>query len=340
MSYWMYVSISEEDRIAIFEVDSTTGRVDHRGDVATPGRPAPLTVDPERRFLYVGCRDALELVSFRMDRMNGSLSLAGKAALDSDACYLATDRSGRFLLSAYYLGGGVAVHPIAPDGTAVGPPVQWLATATGAHSVQADPSNRYAFVPHIGGADGPNEILQLRFDDGAGRLTPNSPARVIPDNDAGPRHFCFHPTMDMVYFSNEQGSSITAYHFDRSAGTLTAAQTVSTLPPGYSGDNTCSQIQITPSGRSLYAPNRGHDSIACYSVDPSTGLLADIGRMQTEKVPRAIGLDPQGAFLFAAGLESGRLASYSIDGDSGTLRPLDVLPIGAGPMWVLLVPAS
>lgn len=153
MSYWMYITISEEDRISIFEVDSTTGRVDHRGDVATPGRPAPLTVDPEGRFLYVGCRTALELLTFRIDPANGSLSEAGRAAIDSDPCYLATDRSGRYLMSAHYLAGGVAVHRIGSDGVAAAPPVQWLATAPGAHSIQTDQSNRFAFVPHIAGAE-------------------------------------------------------------------------------------------------------------------------------------------------------------------------------------------
>jgi 6-phosphogluconolactonase len=337
MRYWMYISISEEDRISLFEVDSTTGRVDHRGDVATPGRPAPLTVDPEGRFLYVGCRTALELLTFRIDPANGTLSEVGRAAVDTDPCYLATDRSGRYLLSAYYLAGGVAVHCIGADGVATAPPVQWLATAPGAHSIQTDRLNRFAFVPHIAGLDGPNEIFQLRFDEGSGRLTSNSPAKVIPEDQEGPRHFCFHPTKNIVYFSNEQGSSITAYDFDPSAGTLTAVETISTLPAGYDGENTCSQIQITPSGRFLYAPNRGHNSIACYSVDESTGALTSIGNVPTEQIPRAVSLDPGGAFLYVAGLESGRLASYAIDADSGALRPLEVQAVGAGPMWVLLL---
>ena len=340
MRHWMYISISGEDRISVFEVDSTTGRVDHRSDAAAPGGPAPLAADPERRFLYVGCRSANEILSFRIDRRSGSLSAVGKAALDSDPCFLATDRSGRFLLSAYYGAGGVAVHRIGSDGVAVAPPVQWIATAPGAHSIQTDQSNRFAFVPHIAGGVGPSEIYQFNFDEHSGRLTPSSPAKLIPQKDVGPRHYCFHPTKDIVYFSNEQGSSITAYDFDRSAGSLTEAQAISTLPVAYDGENNCSQIQITPSGRFLYAPNRGHDSIACYSVDASTGLLTNIGHVQTEKVPRALSLDPQGAFLFVAGLESGCLASYSIDGDSGTLRPLEVQAIGAGPMWVLLLATS
>ena len=340
MNNRMYISISEEDRIAAFDVDATTGRTTHLGDVPTSCRPAPLAVDPERKYLYVGCRTTNELMTFRIDPEDGSLSTLGKIPLDSDPCFLATDRTGEFLLSAYYGAGAAAIHRIGSDGVVVDPPVQWLPTAPGAHSIHTDRSNRFAFVPHIAGGTGPNAIYQFNFDESTGTLTPNSPAHVTPENEAGPRHYCYHPTLDMAYFSNEQGSSITAYDLDPSAGTLTAKQTISTLPSGYTGENTCAQIQIAPSGKFLYAPNRGHNSIACYSVDPSTGLLTNIGNVLTEPVPRALSLDPTGAFLFVAGLESGNLATYSVDGDSGTLHPLEVHPIGAGPMWVLIFAAA
>lgn len=336
----MYISISEEDRIAAFDVDAVTGRISHRGDVPTSGRPAPLAVDPGENHLYVGCRTTNELMTFSIDPGDGSLSLKGKINLESDPCFLATDRTGKFLLSAYYGAGAAAVHRIGSDGVPVDPPVQWLPTAPGAHSIHTDRSNRFAFVPHIAGGTGPNAIFQFNFDDKTGRLTANSPGRLTPENEAGPRHYCYHPTKDMAYFSNEQGSSITAYDLDPSAGTLTAKQTISTLPSDYTGENTCAQIQITPSGKNLYAPNRGHDSIACYSVDASSGLLTSIGNVQTEKVPRALSLDPQGGFLYVAGLDTGQLASYSVDSDSGTLQPLEVQPIGASPMWVLLFAAT
>ena len=336
MSVFTYVTASEEDRILIFEMDPLTGKLDERGAVDVQGRPAPLAVDPARSFLYVGRRDVPAVSTFRIDPGTGGLSPLGTVDLDADPCYLATDRSGRFLLSAYYTGGKAGVHPIGEDGVVGSPPAEWLDTAKGAHSMQTDRSNRFAFVPHIGGGTGPNHILQFRFDDGTGRLTPNSPARVSPPSDGeGPRHFWFHPTRDILYFSNEQGCSITAYDFDSSTGTLNTFQTLSTLPDGYDGANSCAQIQITPSGRFLYAPNRGHNSIACFSVDPSTGRLAPIGRVPTEPVPRAIGVDPSGNFLLAAGLESGRLASYRINGESGELKPLGVYEAGKGPMWVL-----
>ena len=343
MSVFMYVTISEEDKIAIFELDEETGELEPRGEASVPGRPAPLAISPDRGTFYVGRRDALELTSYRIDRASGGLTPIGSVSLKSDPCFLATDRTGRYLLSAYYQGSAAAVHAIGDDGVAVGPPVEWRETAIGAHSIQTDPSNRFAFVPHIAdvsGDPGPNEIRQFRFDEATGRLTPNEPAILKPDDDAGPRHFCFHPGRDVLYFSNEQGCSVTAYNLDAESGTLSAFQTVSTLPDGYGGSNSCAQIQITPDGRFLYAPNRGHNSIACFAVDEESARLGPVGRVPTEPVPRAIGLSPSGGLFFAAGLESGNLACYRIDGDSGQLRHLWTRAVGQGPMWVLTTDLS
>jgi len=336
MPYYMYVSISGEDKVLVFTVDPETGRLESQGDVTVTGSPAPLAIDPGRRFLYVGRRSAREISSYQIDWSTGELSLIGTAPLKADTCYLATDRKGRFLLSAYYSAGNVAVHPISDDGAVGSTPVEWLDTARGAHSMQTDPSNKFAFVPHIAAPTGPNVILQFKFSEATGRLTPNSPHRVIPKEGAGPRHFCFHPSLDILYFSNEQGCSVTAYRFNSLVGTLSAFQMVSTLPDDYKGRNTCAQIQISPTGRFLYAPNRGHNSIACFSVDAYTGRLTPIGQVPTEAVPRAFSLDPEGNFLFAAGLESGRLVSYRVNGDTGELEPLETYAIGKAPMWVLI----
>jgi 6-phosphogluconolactonase len=242
------------------------------------------------------------------------------------------DQTRRFLFSAYYFDGLVAVHPIDENGAAGGPPVEWRSTAVKAHCFRTDPSNRYAFVPHTGES---NFIAQFKFDGETGALTPNDPPRVEADEGAGPRHFLFHPDKDVVYFSNEQGGSVTAYRFDPSAGTLAAFQTVSTLPEGFTEHNHCAQINITPSGRFLYVSNRGHDSIACFAIDGDTGELTALGQQPTEQRPRAFTVDPTGNFLLAAGQESGRLASYRIDAETGKLEPLKIYDIGDNPAWVL-----
>ncbi len=335
---FVYVTLSDEDRIALLSMDDASGSLDPLASFHVPGRPAPLARHPNRRFLYVGRRDDNQVSSYSVDG-SGGISEIGEAPLRSDPCYMVTDRRGRFLLAAYYGGAGVSVHRIGSDGAVQEPAVQWVDTATGAHSIQTDASNSFAFVPHI--ADkGPNAIFQFLFDQETGRLSPNTPASLTPTTVDGPRHFCFHPSLDVLYTSNEQGCSVTAYELDRSTGLLRAVQTVSTLPEGFSGENSCAQIRMTPSGRFLYAPNRGHDTIAAFSVDDSTGLLTAIGHTPTERVPRAFDIDPSGRFLYAAGLETGCLASYAIDQASGALTPLGVYTVGDGPMWVLVTPGG
>jgi 6-phosphogluconolactonase len=253
------------------------------------------------------------------------------------------------MLCAYYQGGYVAVYPIAADGTIGAAAVDKQESAVGAHAIATDPSNRFVFVPHIARIQdnvleppknnpGPNVILQYRFDAQTGRLSPNRPQRVEQEDLVGPRHYIHHPSLDVVYFSNEQGCSVTAYRLDRANGTLSSAQTITTLPVGHSERTTCSQIHLTPTGRFLYVGNRAVNgsSIAAFAVDPAAGHLTTAGHISTEAVPSAFCLDPAGHFLFAAGTASGRLASYRIDQQSGALTPLAVEAVGQRPAAVLV----
>ena len=346
MPNYMYVALVADAKISVLTIDAGSGKLTPKAEVPVPGGPSALAISPDHNVLYVGHRDVPEISSWRIDHSTGGLTKNGSVSPDAAAGYLSTDRKGRYLLSAYYQAGYAAVHPLGDDGAVGGPPIEWLATDIGAHAIQTDPSNRFAFVPHIARLRdnvlepvkeeyGPNVIYQFRFDENTGHLTPNSPLRVEPEERLGPRHLCFHPTRDVVYFSDEQGCSVTGYRLNTSTGTLSAFQTITTLPDGHTGRNTCSQIQISSSGKFLYVPNRGHNSIAAFSVD-ATGQLTSIGQVSTEVVPSAFSLDPEGKFLFAAGSESGRLASYRINSDTGELTPLETYSVGQRPMGVLV----
>ena len=308
MATYLYTSLQQDDIIARYNLDPATGGLSQRVEFPLAGMPAPLAADPERRFLFAGRRRPGEfgLSSFRIAPGSGDLERVNDVDLAGDPVHISTDRTGRYLLSAYYYQARVGVHGFGDDGTLAPTPIEWRETGIGAHYVQTDASNRYAFVPHIaeGSQTGPNAIFQFRFDAASGQLTANTPDRAVPNAREGPRHICFNPNLDVVYSSNEQGCSVTAYHFDPDAGTLTPFQTAPTLPEGYAGRNTCSQIQITPSGRFLYAPNRGHNSVAGFAVDQSDGRLTPLGQIATEPVPRAFSLDTTGNYLYASGLES------------------------------------
>ena len=347
MPYYMFVALQDDDKISVLTMDAGTGKLTPKAEVPISGGPSLLAISPDGTTLYVGHRGVPEISSWRIDHDNGGLTRSGTVSPDDPAAFLSTDRKGRYLLSSYYQGGHAAVHPIGDDGAVGAPPIEWLATDAGAHAIQTDPSNKFAFVPHIARlndnvlepvkeAPGPNAIFQFKFDESTGHLTPNSPLKVEPEERLGPRHYCFHPSQDIVYFSNEQGCSVTGYRLDTSMGTLSAFQTITTLPDSYTGRNTCSQIQTSSSGKFLYVPNRGHNSIAGFSVHASTGRLTAVGQVSTEAVPSAFSLDPEGNFLFAAGSVSGRLASYRITGDTGELTPLETYPVGNRPMSVLV----
>ena len=341
MATYLYVSLQGDDVIARYDLDQATGGLSNRSEFALAGMPAPMATDPDKSFLFVGRRRAGEygLTSFSIDGASGDLTRINDINLGGNPVHVSVDRTGKYLLSAYYYQARVGVHGFGDDGRLDPTPIEWREAGIGAHYIQTDASNRYAFVPHIaeGSQTGPNAIFQYRFDETSGRLTPNTPDRANPTSPEGPRHVCFNPNLDVVYSSNEQGCSVTAYRFDAGAGTLSPFQTAPTLPEDFTERNTCSQIQITPSGRFLYAPNRGHNSVAGFAVDADDGSLTAIGRVATEAVPRAFSLDITGSYLYASGLDTGRLASYRVNPDSGELEPLDVYDIGREPMWVLVV---
>jgi len=341
----LYVCLQDEDKVVAFGLEDRTGQLTRQAEVPAAGGPSVLAISPDRRVLYAGHRAVPAISSFRIDYGTGALTPQRTVSAEHAPTFLATDRTGRFLLSAYYQGGYAAVHPLGTDGSVGAPSLDRLDTAAGAHAIQTDRSNRFAFVPHIARLNdnvleplrenhGPNVIFQLKFDAQSGRLTTNSPLRVEPPERLGPRHYCFHPTQDIAYFSNEQGCSVTAYRLDRATGTLSAVQTVTSLPDGYTARNTCSQIHMTPSGRFLFVGNRGHNSIAGFAVD-ATGRLSPIGHTSTEPVPTAFSLDPEGHFVFAAGSASGRLAAYRIDDATGALTLLATQAVGQRPQAVL-----
>jgi 6-phosphogluconolactonase len=184
----LYVGLQDDDRIAVFELNVDNGALTKRADMAAPGGPSVTATSPDRNTLYVGYRAQPSIASYRIDSAGG-LSLLGSAPQADAPTFLAPDHTGRYMLCAYYQGGYVAVYPIAADGSIGGAAIDKQETAVGAHAIGTDPSNRFAFVPHIARIQdnvleppknnpGPNMILQYRFESQTGRLSPNTPHRV------------------------------------------------------------------------------------------------------------------------------------------------------------------
>jgi 6-phosphogluconolactonase len=330
----LYVSLQGEDRIAVFRIAPASGELMHAGDLSIPGGPAPLAWDSVRGQVFAGLRGSRRIARLQV-APEGALTCLQTVALEADPCYLSLDRSRRFLLAAYYAAGKVSSHAIEADGSLREIPVGIYPTAEHAHCIQTDAANQFAWVPHTLPA---NLTYVFRFDADSGRLEASDPPVIQGEAGAGPRHYTFHPRLDLLYMCGENGSVVTVYRFERASGALTPLQTVSTLPPEFRGGNTAAKIHLHPSGRFLYVSNRGHDSIVWFDVNPNDGLLHAAGWEHTEPVPRAFALHPSGHFLYVAGLGSGRLAGYHIDSATGSLKHLATYVVGRQPMWVLCPP--
>jgi 6-phosphogluconolactonase len=331
---YAYVSIAGESKIAIYRVDAQSGKLQKSGETAVDGAPGSLTTDSRRRFLFVALRGTGKLASFRIDPATGGLTQISIVSVNTDPSYVGLDRSERYLLSAYYAAGKVMVHPLAPDGTISATPSADVVTEKTAHSAIPTSSNRFVFVPHVV----PNAVFQFAFDATTGRLSPNAVPRAAAPAGAGPRHLKFDPAGKFVYTSNESGSSVSLYQVDADSGTLSVKQTLSTLPAGFQGENTCAEVKVHPSGKFVYVSNRGHESIAVFSVDPTTGMLTARGQTPTEKEPRSFDLDPDGRYLYAAGEGGTRAAAYRVDPQTGALTPIEGYEVGKRPFWILIVP--
>ena len=333
MPHYMYVAVQGDNKISVFTVDPQTGDLTPQADVSVPGGPSPMAISPDSRYLYAGCREVQQIVSFQIDQANGGLTPNGSVGVEAWPTYIATDRKGKFVLSAYYQGAHVGVHPIADDGSVGGAPIEWLETATGAHAMQTDPTNTYAFVPHIAG-NGPNSIYQFRFDENTGHISYNTPPSVEPAAFSGPRHFCFHPSLTSFTFPTNRGAALPGIAWIRRKEPWPNSRL---LPPSQKvlmSGIPCSQIQVAASGRFLFAPNRGHDSIACFTVDTASGELSSNGIVASEARPNALCLGPGDRFIYSAGQDSGQMATFSVDQQSGALTRAGTLPLGNGPCWL------
>jgi 6-phosphogluconolactonase len=244
---------------------------------------------------------------------------------------VSVDRTGRVALAANYGGGSVICLGLAADGSlepvvpgspggfiqheGKGPNPQRQEAPHG-HSINPTADGRFALACDLG----VDKVLIHALDVGKATLTPHGFGRGEPG--AGPRHFAFHPNGRYGYAVNELDLTVTAFSFDPQAGTLTAIQAISTLPADVTDTKGFSTAEIVahPSGKFLYASNRGHDSIAMYAVDGATGRLTFLGAEPIRgKTPRNFVIDPAGKFLLAAGQNSHTVTVFAIDAETGKL---------------------
>ncbi|MCC7357940.1 MAG: lactonase family protein [Anaerolineales bacterium] len=342
LPYWVLVGTYTQGGFAtgpsqgvyVYRLDPADGTLTYVG-FGDPGpNPSFLAVHPSGRFVYTvnevdnfGGRRSGGVTAFAFDRQTGALTrLNQESAHGTVSCHISVDPAGRFALAANYGSGDTLVIPIRADGT-LGPAAQIVdhvslvpgaaPDTSHAHSANLAPDGRFVLVADLG----LDRVMIYAYNAATGHLSlnPNQPWYETAKG-AGPRHLDFHPSGRYVYVINELNSTLTALAYDPDRGLLTELQTLSTLPAGYSGGNSCADVHVSPDGRFVYGSNRGHDSLAAFSIDPATGLLTLAAHTSTAgRTPRNFNLDPTGRFVYVGNQDTAQIVVFRRDAATGAL---------------------
>jgi 6-phosphogluconolactonase len=331
--------------IYLFEMNPETGALKQRELFPNGSNPSWLAFDPSRTHLYSANETAAyqgaesgSVSAYAIEKSSGRLTLLNTVSSEgASPCQLSVHSSGKYVFAANYHGGTFAVLPARANGelgaaTDVkrdqGSPVPARASSAPpgsfaisghdrphAHMIHPDPSGRFV----LGSDLGLDRILVWKFDPEKGQLSPNSPPWAELPRGDGPRHFTFHPNGRWLYSLQEEASTLVTFDYDPGVGTLTAKQTISTLPKGFAGTDYTSEVMISPDARFVYAANRLHDSIAWFSIGP-TGTLRLAGETWTRgDYPRFFNIDPTGAFLYSCNQRSDAVATFRRNRATGEL---------------------
>jgi 6-phosphogluconolactonase len=356
--YFVYIGTytqegSASKGIYAYRFNSATARLTPIGLAAETINPSFLAVHPNHHFLYAvnevsnyNGQKSGAVSAFAIDRATGKLTLLNQvASRGGDPCYVTVDQSGKYVLVANYAGGSVAVFPVL-EGGRLGDAsafVQHSGHGTNpkrqegphAHSIDPSPDNRYAIVDDLG----LDETLVYRFDSAKGSLAADDAKIAKAAPGAGPRHFALHPNGHFAYVIDEMQSAVSAFRYDPVAGELRLLQTISSLPKIFLGHSEAAEIQVHPSGKFLYASNRGHDSIAAFAIDGNKGTLTPIEYVSTKGAsPRNFEIAPGGSLLFAANEKSDNIVVFRINRQTGRLTPTGKVLEIAQPVCVKFVP--
>jgi 6-phosphogluconolactonase len=349
-----YTAKTDSKGIYSFRFDSSSGQISGLTVAALAADPSWLTISSDNKFLYsVNELSTFEgassgaVTAYALDRKTGMLtSLNQVASGGADPCFISVDKTGKYLLAANYTGGSVSVFPIESGGRLGAASARIQHQGSGpkkeqasahAHFIQTAADNRYAFAVDLG----MDEVVVYRFDAAHGTLTPNQPPFAKLDAGSGPRHLAFSPNEKFAYVLSELKSTVTTMAYDSNGGSFKTLQTLSTLPKDFAGENSTAEIVVHPSGKFVYASNRGNDSIAVFAVDGAKGTLTAAGNFPTQgKTPRNFALDPSGKFLLAENQESNNIVVFRIDLATGALKAVgQPVPVPA-PVDIVFVRAQ
>jgi len=335
--------------------DTASGRLEGLSPVAELKNPSWVTPSRDGRFLYavseVGVPDATGVpaglvVAYAIGEHGKLTELNRVSSRGADPCHLAVSRSGHTVAVANYTGGSVATYRVGNDGR-LGAASHDQHVGKGANAQRQE--RAHAHSTDFAAGDrvllscdlGTDRVYVYRHDPRAGTITAHRPAFVGLEPGAGPRHLALHPSGRYAYVVTELSNSVAMFAWNPGAGTLVQRQTVSTLPVGTTVASNTAEIVVHPNGRVVYASNRGHDSIAVFSVDARTGRLTLLANTPTGgSTPRNFALDPSGRWLLAANQRSNSIVSFAVDPSSGTLAPSGATIAVPRPVCVAFAPTA
>ena len=283
--------------------------------------------------------------AFSIDQKTGGLTFLNKVSAHGDwANQVVLDPSGKVAITVTYQSGTVSALPIEPNGRLgeafytdqhAGPSSGHGPPGPHAHGVVFSQDGSFAYVADLG----VDRIYSYRLDAAQRVMTPCDPAYTDLKSGSGPRRLQLHPNGRFLYVNLETTSAVSVFAVN--GGSLKEIQSLSTLPADYQGHNSTAEIQIDRTGHFLYVSNRGHDSIACYRVDPLKGTLMMVENVPSlGRTPKNLRIDPTNNYLFAANQFGGNVVVFRIDHATGHLTPADVpVPISQ-PAGMALVKAQ
>lgn len=334
---WVFVGTYTQgasEGIYVLQLDLETGKLEQKS-VAKTENPSFVAIHPNSRFIYAvnevsdfGGKKAGAVSAFQFNSETAELTLLNQqTSKGATPCHLVVDQTGKCVTAANYGGGSVVSYKVKKNGR-ISKPVSFIQHEGSSvnpqrqegphgHSINIDATNQFAVAADLG----LDKLLVYKVDAKKGTLTANEPASTSVAPGAGPRHFAFHPNGRNAYVINELLRTVTAFDWDAKKGTLKEIQTLSTLPEGAPAQGSTAEVQVHPSGKFVYGSNRGHDSIAVYSVDAKTGKLTWVENEPTGgKTPRNFGIDPTRTFVLAANQSTDNIVVFRIDQKTGALE--------------------
>lgn len=271
------------------------------------------------------------LIAFRASQpLTGLQEINRQDTKGQGPCYVGLDSKGQFAFVANYNDGSVSMFPVNYDGSLS--PASDSIKHDGhsvnesrqrephAHCAVIDPSDKYVLFNDLG----LDKVMVYEIDRVNKKLVADPNRNLSLPAGSGPRHLAFHPTLNVYYVINELLSTVAVVRWDESNGTSKVEQVISNLPADFTGKNSTAEILVHPNGKFVFGSNRGHDSIASFSINGEDGHLKLVGHCLTGgKTPRNFRIDPTGKFVLAENQQSDSIYVLKLDPKTGELKNTD-----------------